>query len=120
MMTTIILLRLNNWQCERACVGISSLDNSVVSMAGDTIISSVCDTAVNVRTGQTIWSRDQHPDTILVSSCTAIVTNGDSGVVTGYDCINGTTLPDNLLEDTSNFTMLMSAFHVSLSSSSLV
>ena len=106
-----MLTRLNNWKCERACVDIATLDNSVVSLAGDTIISSVCDTAVNIRTGQTIWSRAQHPDTILVSSCTAIDTD-DSGVVRGYDCINGTTLPVNLLEDTSNFTTLMSAFHV--------
>ena len=106
------MTRLNNWKCERACVDIVTLDNSVVSMAGDTIVSSVCDTAVNIRTGQTIWSRAQHPDTILVSSCTAIHTDEDSGQVRGYDCINGTTMPTDLLEDTSNFTTLMSAFHV--------
>ena len=62
--------RLNNWQCERFCVDIPTQDDTVVTMAGDTIVSATCRRAHNARTGQLIWAAAAHPATVLVSSCT--------------------------------------------------
>ena len=49
---------------------IPTKDDSVVTMAGDTIVSATCRRAHNARTGQLIWSAAAHPATVLVSSCT--------------------------------------------------
>merc|ERR1712098_365982 len=84
---------LTNWQCERNCVDIPVTDRNIISMAGDKILTSHCRVAVNSRTGEEIWNKDQHPDTILVTSCTTLDLLSDSEVIRGADCVNGTLLP---------------------------
>ena len=103
--------RLNNWECERFCVDIPTYDDSIVSMAGDTIISSSCRRAINVRTGEKIWDILDHPDTVLLSSCTSLEITEDN-IIRGKDCINGTTMPVQLFDDFTNFTTLMNLFQV--------
>jgi len=101
--------RLNNWECERFRVDIPTYDDSIVSMAGDTIISSSCRRAINVRTGEKIWDILDHPDTVLLSSCTSLEITEDN-LIRGKDCINGTTMPVQLFDDFTNFTTLMNLF----------
>ena len=105
------IFRLTNWECERFCVDIPTYDDSLVSMAGDTIISSSCRRAVNIRTGEKIWDILDHPDTILLSSCTSLEITEDN-IIRGKDCINGTTMPVQLFDDFTNFTTLMNLFQV--------
>merc|ERR1719471_232317 len=79
-------------------------------MAGDTIISATCHRGVNIRTGEKIWDIQDHPNTILLSSCTTVEVIEDLNIIKGRDCINGTSLPTHLLEDKSNFTTLKRIF----------
>ena len=76
-----MFLRINNWSCERYCVDIPTTDNSIVAMAGDTIISATCHRGVNIRTGEKIWDIQDHPDTILLSSCTTVEVIEDLNII---------------------------------------
>ena len=103
--------RLNNWKCERFCVDIPTQDNSVVSMAGDVILSAKCRRAVDVRTGEVLWDVVDHPGSLLLSSCTDLEAEND--IIRGRDCINGTAMPSAMFEDLTNFTTLMNVFQSS-------
>ena len=43
------ILRLNNWKCERACRGIPTDHQNMITMAGDKIVSANCRVATNSR-----------------------------------------------------------------------
>ena len=104
--------RLKDWRCERYCDDIPTMEQSVVTMAGDTIVSATCLRAVNTRTGEEIWRVEEHPGTILLASCTSLQVDTERDLVQGYDCVNGSTLPAGLFEHTTNLTRLMRLFTV--------
>ena len=104
--------RLKDWRCERYCDDIPTMEQSVVTMAGDTIVSATCLSAVNTKTGEEIWRVEEHPGTILLASCTSLQVDTERDLVQGYDCVNGSTLPAGLFEHTTNLTRLMRLFTV--------
>ena len=88
---------------------------NVITISGDHILSAQCHSAHDVTTGDTIWTGSDHPDSVLMSSCTTVTVEGD--VVKGWDCINGSLIPSALLrshssspEGGTNYTQLMAVF----------
>ena len=106
--------RVHKWSCERSCTGIPTVDRNVITVSGDHILSAKCHSAFDVRTGEAVWKASDHPDTVLMSSCTTVTVEDD--VVKGWDCINGSVIPSALLRSYSsprgdtNYTQLTAAF----------
>jgi len=103
--------RLNNWKCERACRGIPTDHQNMITMAGDKIISANCRVATNSRTGEEIWDSSDTPNALLLSSCTTVEVMSDGEMVRGSDCVNGTKIPEDFFDQSTNFTHLMEVFH---------
>ena len=88
------------------------MEQSVVTMAGDHIVSATCLRAVNTRSGEEIWRVEEEPGTILLASCTSLEVDQERNLVQGYDCVNGTTLPAYMFSHKTNLTELMRLFTV--------
>ena len=88
------------------------MEQSVVTMAGDHIVSATCLKAVNTRSGEEIWSVEDHPGTILLASCTSLEVDLEKDEVRGYDCVNGSTIPATEFQQSTNLTRLMKIFTV--------
>ena len=75
-------------------------------------MSAKCHSAHDVKTGDVVWNSSDHPETVLMSSCTTVILEDD--VVKGWDCINGSVIPRRKMESTpkgdTNYTQLMSDF----------
>ena len=107
-----LCFRLKDWRCERYCEDIPTMEQSVVAMAGDTIVSATCLRALNNRTGEEIWRVEQEPGSLLLASCTSLEVDQERNLVQGYDCVNGTTLPASMFSHKTNLTRLMKLFTV--------
>ena len=108
--------RLNKWTCERRCVGIPIRGKNVILTAGDDIATATCSSAIDVRSGETVWRSDQDEDNdhIFMASCTDMTFEREPSMqMKAWDCINGTRLPKApLLRDGpfTNHTVLMDVY----------
>ena len=112
--------RVGQWKCERRCVDIPTSGKNALFMVGDRMVMANCQRAINFRSGETIWSSDDHPDRALLASCTTIDTminkirslsSAPEEVVSATDCVNGTLLPTSILEKLNNHSVLINAIH---------
>ncbi len=117
--------QVHKWSCERRCSGIPAGDAdgagvNVVLQSGDDVHSARCASAVNRKTGETIWRAQDHgTDLILLAHCTDVDTVLDDGsppTVSATDCVNGTIIPSSWLTGsetatTTNLTTLQRVLH---------
>lgn len=95
------------YNCDRRCVDIPTRNKNVVILSGDKVFLSQCENAIDMDTGLEVWNDSQ--DNVAMVSCYHISTNFDR--MEAVDCINGSILEKNQLEDLTNFTYL-SYLHV--------
>lgn len=100
------------YNCDRRCVDIPTRNKNIIMLSGDKVYLSQCQRAIDMETGETVWTEDQ--ENIMMASCYNIQ-NTSAGVV-ALDCINGTLLQNNVLSDLTNFTYLsyLSVFNTQL------
>ena len=98
--------RIEKWSCERRCVDMPVKGKNVIVQSGDNIVLANCERAVQHRTGEVMWNAQDHRSRLLMTSCTEMYLEGS--VIRGHDCINGSLLPDNILGDVTNYTVLNS------------
>lgn len=90
------------YNCDRRCVDIPTRNKNVILLSGDKVYLSQCQRALNMETKDEVWNEDK--DDIMMASCYSIV-NTSEGVI-AVDCINGSLLENNVLNDLTNFTYL--------------
>ncbi|EFA10882.1 uncharacterized protein Teh3 [Tribolium castaneum] len=90
------------YNCDRRCVDIPTRNKNVILLSGDKVYLSQCQRAIDLDSGEEVWNESQ--DNIMMSSCYNIL-NTTRGVV-AIDCVNGSLLPNNVLNDLTNFTYL--------------
>lgn len=95
------------YNCDRRCVDIPTRNKNVVILSGDKVFLSQCENAVDLETGLEVWNESQ--DNVAMVSCYHISTIFDR--MEAVDCINGSVLEKNIMEDLTNFTYL-SYLHV--------
>ncbi|KAL0275431.1 UNVERIFIED_CONTAM: hypothetical protein PYX00_003279 [Menopon gallinae] len=91
------------YNCDRKCVNIPTRNKNVILLSGDVAFLSQCQKAIHLDTGKEIWTEER--GNILVASCYLI--NNTTDGIEGVDCINGTLLEKNALDDWTNFTYLL-------------
>lgn len=90
------------YNCDRRCVDIPTRNKNIIILSGDKVFLSECQRAVDLDRNEEIWNESQ--DNIMMASCYNIQ-NTTSGIY-AVDCVNGSTLPNNILSDLTNFTYL--------------
>ena len=117
------LPQVHKWSCERSCNDIPTKDKNIILLSGDHIVSARCQRAIDSRTGEAVWNSDDSKGRTLLTSCTTVTNGGGSlageGIVDSWDCINGSLIPDEILNRSSedkaqgniNYTSLLSVFH---------
>lgn len=103
--------QIHDWTCERRCADIQSPGKNVIIMSGDDIVLANCRRAVSTNSGETVWDSNDAPETTLLASCTILGPNG-TDYFRAQDCINGTILPEQMLNQApTNLTTLQNVFH---------
>lgn len=90
------------YNCDRRCVDIPTRNKNVIILSGDKVFLSECQRALDLDRNEEIWNESQ--DNIMMASCYNIQ-NTTSGIY-AVDCVNGSTLENNILSDLTNFTYL--------------
>nr|XP_040575165.1 LOW QUALITY PROTEIN: uncharacterized protein LOC121124116 [Lepeophtheirus salmonis] len=88
--------QIKHWSCERRCNQFPSKDSNNIIVASDRILFANCEEAINTRTGQIIWKKENHPGKTLISSCTNLSPQSD--MMHAKDCINGSLIDSKSLE----------------------
>lgn len=107
--------KVHHWNCERRCSGIRTRDKNTILIAGDNLLLANCKRALDSRTGDTVWTATDHPGYKMMTSCTEISRDYDSGRsgyndMQGWDCVNGSLIKDEWLQDSTNYSLLTSTF----------
>lgn len=101
---------IKEWECERRCADIATPGKNVIVMSGDRFVMANCRRAVDVTSGETMWTANEKLDTTLLVSCTVLGDNG-TDYFRASDCINGTLLPAHHFgKEPTNLTMLQDTF----------
>ncbi|XP_055373175.1 uncharacterized protein LOC129606714 [Condylostylus longicornis] len=90
------------YNCDRRCVDIPTRNKNIVILSGDKVYLSQCQNAINTETQEEVWN--ESADNVVMVSCFLIKNTSDQ--VEAVDCINGTVLDKNMLQDLTNFTYL--------------
>lgn len=91
------------YNCDRKCYEYPTRNKNVILISGDSIFISQCSSVTDQKEGKEVWNESEN--NVMMASCYHIVDNKNS-TMEAIDCVNGSLLEKNDLNDQTNFTYL--------------